>query len=172
MQLVFSIVLICSKYCRRHGIFVTRHPLLVLFASLLIPILLCIGLIHFKVETRPEKVLNPLCLWPVSDYFSLYLAKSTLKINPANVVSEDPILVFEYSKTIGISKKIEENIESKSDNGSVNIFSTPFWWDYLSDCNSDVRVTNLVFFILPSTLLNECFFLKEVRTIATIQGMN
>jgi hypothetical protein len=51
-------VLICSKYCRRQGIFVTRHPLLVLSVSLLVPILLCIGLIHFKVETRPEKVLN------------------------------------------------------------------------------------------------------------------
>jgi Niemann-Pick C1 protein len=45
-----------STFFRRHGIFVTRHPLLVLLASLLVPILLCIGLIHFKVETRPEKL--------------------------------------------------------------------------------------------------------------------
>jgi Niemann-Pick C1 protein len=45
-----------STFFRRHGIFVTRHPLRVLFASLLVPILLCIGLIHFKVETRPEKL--------------------------------------------------------------------------------------------------------------------
>jgi len=47
-----------STFFRRHGVFVTRHPLLVLCASLLVPILLCIGLIRFKVETRPEKVLN------------------------------------------------------------------------------------------------------------------
>ncbi|XP_048558735.1 NPC intracellular cholesterol transporter 1-like isoform X2 [Triticum urartu] len=45
-----------STFFRRHGVFVTRHPLLVLCASLLVPILLCIGLIRFKVETRPEKL--------------------------------------------------------------------------------------------------------------------
>uniref|UniRef100_A0A0D9W889 SSD domain-containing protein n=1 Tax=Leersia perrieri TaxID=77586 RepID=A0A0D9W889_9ORYZ len=45
-----------STFFRKHGIFVTKHPLLVLFASLLVPILLCIGLIRFKVEIRPEKL--------------------------------------------------------------------------------------------------------------------
>ncbi|KQJ84058.1 hypothetical protein BRADI_5g18407v3 [Brachypodium distachyon] len=45
-----------STFFRRHGIFVTRHPLLVLFASILVPVILCIGLIRFKVETRPEKL--------------------------------------------------------------------------------------------------------------------
>ena len=55
---VFRPILIFEKYCRKHGIFVARYPLLVLCVSLLIPVLLCIGLLRFKVETRPEKVLN------------------------------------------------------------------------------------------------------------------
>jgi hypothetical protein len=45
-------------HCRKHGIFVARHPLRVLCVSLLVPVLLCIGLFRLKVETRPEKVLN------------------------------------------------------------------------------------------------------------------
>ncbi|KAL5215204.1 hypothetical protein ABZP36_004356 [Zizania latifolia] len=45
-----------STFFRKHGIFVTKRPLLVLSVSLLVPTLLCIGLIHFKVETRPEKL--------------------------------------------------------------------------------------------------------------------
>ncbi|RLM75678.1 hypothetical protein C2845_PM15G17730 [Panicum miliaceum] len=45
-----------SIFFRKHGIFVARHPLLVLCVSLLIPVLLCIGLLRFKVETRPEKL--------------------------------------------------------------------------------------------------------------------
>ncbi|KAF0891217.1 hypothetical protein E2562_009398 [Oryza meyeriana var. granulata] len=45
-----------STFFRKHGIFVAKHPLLVLFVSLLVPTLLCIGLIRFKVETRPEKL--------------------------------------------------------------------------------------------------------------------
>ena len=55
---VFRPILIFEKCCRKHGIFVARYPLLVLCVSLLIPLLLCIGLLRFKVETRPEKVLN------------------------------------------------------------------------------------------------------------------
>ncbi|KAG2574016.1 hypothetical protein PVAP13_7KG294500 [Panicum virgatum] len=45
-----------SIFFRKHGIFVARYPLLVLCVSLLIPLLLCIGLLRFKVETRPEKL--------------------------------------------------------------------------------------------------------------------
>ncbi|XP_006652645.2 NPC intracellular cholesterol transporter 1-like [Oryza brachyantha] len=45
-----------STFFRKHGIFVAKHPLLVLFVSLLVPTLLCIGLVRFKVEIRPEKL--------------------------------------------------------------------------------------------------------------------
>ncbi|CAN6249743.1 unnamed protein product [Urochloa humidicola] len=45
-----------SIFFRKHGVFVARHPLLVLCVSLLVPVLLCIGLLRFKVETRPEKL--------------------------------------------------------------------------------------------------------------------
>lgn len=45
-----------SIFFRKHGIFVARHPLLVLCVSLLVPVLLCIGLFRLKVETRPEKL--------------------------------------------------------------------------------------------------------------------
>ncbi|KAJ1272298.1 hypothetical protein BS78_06G191600 [Paspalum vaginatum] len=45
-----------SIFFRKHGIFIARHPLLVLCVSLLVPVLLCIGLLRFKVETRPEKL--------------------------------------------------------------------------------------------------------------------
>ncbi|KAB1203536.1 Niemann-Pick C1 protein [Morella rubra] len=41
--------------CRRYGTWVARHPTLVLCSSLSIVLLLCLGLIRFKVETRPEK---------------------------------------------------------------------------------------------------------------------
>uniref|UniRef100_A0A0E0KTZ3 SSD domain-containing protein n=1 Tax=Oryza punctata TaxID=4537 RepID=A0A0E0KTZ3_ORYPU len=45
-----------STFFRKHGTFVAKHPVLVLFVSLLVPTLLCIGLIRFKVEIRPEKL--------------------------------------------------------------------------------------------------------------------
>lgn len=43
-------------FCRKYGTFVSKNPTLVLCLSLAIPLLLCIGLIRFKVETRPQKV--------------------------------------------------------------------------------------------------------------------
>ncbi|KAJ0969094.1 hypothetical protein J5N97_021971 [Dioscorea zingiberensis] len=45
-----------SKLFRKYGGFVSRNPTLVLCSSIALPLLLCIGLIHFKVETRPEKL--------------------------------------------------------------------------------------------------------------------
>ncbi|XP_065847366.1 uncharacterized protein [Euphorbia lathyris] len=45
-----------SKFYRRYGTWVARHPLLVLSVSLAVVLLLCLGLIRFKVETRPEKL--------------------------------------------------------------------------------------------------------------------
>ncbi|KAJ6830561.1 Niemann-Pick C1 protein-like isoform X1 [Iris pallida] len=45
-----------SRFFRKYGVFVSRNPTLVLSLSVAIPLLLCIGLIRFKVETRPEKL--------------------------------------------------------------------------------------------------------------------
>lgn len=42
--------------CRRYGTWVARNPTLVLCSSLGVTLILCLGLIRFKVETRPEKV--------------------------------------------------------------------------------------------------------------------
>ncbi|OWM70574.1 hypothetical protein CDL15_Pgr014247 [Punica granatum] len=45
-----------SKFYRGYGTWVARNPTLVLFASLSAVLVLCLGLIRFKVETRPEKL--------------------------------------------------------------------------------------------------------------------
>lgn len=45
-----------SKFYRKYGIWVARNSTLVLFLSLATVLLLCLGLIRFKVETRPEKL--------------------------------------------------------------------------------------------------------------------
>ncbi|XP_019702346.1 uncharacterized protein [Elaeis guineensis] len=45
-----------SNFFRIYGSFVSRNPNLVLCLSLAVPLLLCLGLIRFKVETRPEKL--------------------------------------------------------------------------------------------------------------------
>ncbi|KAG8377268.1 hypothetical protein BUALT_Bualt08G0010500 [Buddleja alternifolia] len=45
-----------SKFYRRYGTWVARNPVLVLFASVFLVLVLCLGLIRFQVETRPEKL--------------------------------------------------------------------------------------------------------------------
>ncbi|KAG0501372.1 hypothetical protein HPP92_001444, partial [Vanilla planifolia] len=45
-----------ARIFRKYGIFVSRNPTVILVSSLVVPILLCIGLIHFRVETKPEKL--------------------------------------------------------------------------------------------------------------------
>ncbi|KAL9358253.1 hypothetical protein Peur_051506 [Populus x canadensis] len=45
-----------SKFYRKYGTWVARNPVLVLILSLAVILLLCVGLIRFKVETRPEKL--------------------------------------------------------------------------------------------------------------------
>ncbi|XP_011041222.1 PREDICTED: Niemann-Pick C1 protein-like [Populus euphratica] len=45
-----------SKFYRRYGTWVARNPILVLSLSLAVILLPCVGLIRFKVETRPEKL--------------------------------------------------------------------------------------------------------------------
>ncbi|XP_057435160.1 uncharacterized protein LOC130727894 isoform X2 [Lotus japonicus] len=45
-----------SNFYRKYGSLVARHPINVLALTLAIVLLLCLGLIRFKVETRPEKL--------------------------------------------------------------------------------------------------------------------
>ncbi|CAI8600204.1 unnamed protein product [Vicia faba] len=45
-----------SNFYRKYGLYVARNPNVVLASSLAIVILLCVGLIRLKVETRPEKL--------------------------------------------------------------------------------------------------------------------
>ncbi|KAG6699624.1 hypothetical protein I3842_08G075600 [Carya illinoinensis] len=45
-----------SKFYRIYGTWVARNPTLVLCSSLAMVLLLCLGLVHFTVETRPEKL--------------------------------------------------------------------------------------------------------------------
>ncbi|OIW14788.1 hypothetical protein TanjilG_05409 [Lupinus angustifolius] len=45
-----------SIFYRKYGSYVAKNPITVLFSSLAIVLLLCLGLIRFKVETRPEKL--------------------------------------------------------------------------------------------------------------------
>ena len=52
------VVNICSViyFSRKYGIWVARHPTLVLCLSVSAVLLLCVGLVQFKVETKPDKV--------------------------------------------------------------------------------------------------------------------
>lgn len=45
-----------SLFFRRYGSWVARNPALVLCSSLAVVVILCVGLIRFEVETRPEKL--------------------------------------------------------------------------------------------------------------------
>ncbi|CAN6688278.1 unnamed protein product [Malus baccata var. baccata] len=45
-----------SNFYRSYGSWVSRNPSLVLFSSVAIVVILCVGLVRFKVETRPEKL--------------------------------------------------------------------------------------------------------------------
>ncbi|KAK4276452.1 hypothetical protein QN277_014600 [Acacia crassicarpa] len=45
-----------SNFFRKYGSYVARNPIMVLSSSLAMVLLLCLGLIRFKVETRPEKL--------------------------------------------------------------------------------------------------------------------
>ncbi|KAL0740960.1 hypothetical protein Bca4012_082473 [Brassica carinata] len=45
-----------ANFYRKYGIWVARHPTLVLCLSVSAVLLLCVGLVQFKVETRPDKL--------------------------------------------------------------------------------------------------------------------
>ncbi|KHN20111.1 Niemann-Pick C1 protein [Glycine soja] len=92
-----------TNFYRKYGSYVARHPIMVLASSLAIVLLLCLGLIRFKVETRPEK------LWvgPGSkaaqekQFFDTHLApfyrieQLILATVPDNVNSTSPRIVTE-----------------------------------------------------------------------------
>ncbi|KAG5030500.1 hypothetical protein JHK85_014482 [Glycine max] len=92
-----------TNFYRKYGSYVARHPIMVLASSLAIVLLLCLGLIQFKVETRPEK------LWvgPGSkaaqekQFFDTHLApfyrieQLILATVPDNVNSTSPRIVTE-----------------------------------------------------------------------------
>ncbi|CAN6463965.1 unnamed protein product [Victoria cruziana] len=104
-----------SCFYRKYGYFVARHPIHVLSLSILVTLLLCLGLIRFKVETRPEK------LWvsPGSKaaeekrYFDSHLAPfyrieqliiatspSSSGITPSIVTDKNIQLLFEIQKKV------------------------------------------------------------------------
>ncbi|XP_020084535.1 Niemann-Pick C1 protein-like [Ananas comosus] len=121
-----------TSFFRKYGTFVARNPILVLCLSLAVPLLLCIGLIRFKVETRPEK------LWvgPGSkaaeekQYFDSHLApfyrieQLIVATIPASRTSSSPTIVtgnniqllFEVQKKVdGLRANYSGNMVSLSD---------------------------------------------------------
>jgi hypothetical protein len=55
-KLTWNILINSHASSRNYGKWVARNPTLVLCSSVAVVLVLCIGLICFKVETRPEKV--------------------------------------------------------------------------------------------------------------------
>lgn len=45
-----------ATFFRKYGMWVTRNPALVLCSSLAVVVVMCLGLIRFEVETKPEKL--------------------------------------------------------------------------------------------------------------------
>ncbi|KAB2626246.1 Niemann-Pick C1 protein-like [Pyrus ussuriensis x Pyrus communis] len=94
-----------SKNFRRYGTWVARNPIIVLISSLAVVLLLCLGLIRFKGETRPEKVrcmMLPLWVGPGSkaaeetQFFDSHLA-------PFYRIEQLYLLLFEIqNKVAGI----------------------------------------------------------------------
>ncbi|KAL2512716.1 Patched family protein [Abeliophyllum distichum] len=115
-----------SKFFRRYGAWVARNPILALFLSLAIVLMLCIGLIHFKVETKPEK------LWvgPGSraaedkQFFDSHLApfyrieQLIIATIPASVHGKAPSIVTESNI------KLLFDIQKKVDAIRANYFGT------------------------------------------------
>ncbi|KAM7513994.1 hypothetical protein LguiA_003577 [Lonicera macranthoides] len=121
-----------SKFYRRYGTWVARNPVLVLCSSLAVVLLLCLGLIRFKVETRPEK------LWVGSgskaaeekQFFDSHLAPfyrieqlilatlpNTVHEKSPSIVTEDNIkLLFEIQKKVdGIRANYSGSLISLTD---------------------------------------------------------
>ncbi|GLT94522.1 hypothetical protein SLE2022_122590 [Rubroshorea leprosula] len=107
-----------STFYGKYGTWVARNPILVLCLSVGIVLLLCVGLIRFKVETRPEK------LWvgPGSraaeekQFFDNHLApfyrieQLILATNPGSTHDKPPSIVTEDNIKLlfDIQKKVDE----------------------------------------------------------------
>ncbi|XP_019052018.1 PREDICTED: Niemann-Pick C1 protein-like [Nelumbo nucifera] len=121
-----------SSCYRRYGTWVARNPMLILCLSLAVVLLLCLGLIRFKVETRPEK------LWvghgskaaEEKQFFDSHLAPfyrieqlilatilDSKHGSPPSIVTEDNIqLLFEIQKKVdGIRANYSGSSVSLSD---------------------------------------------------------
>ncbi|XP_004491642.1 uncharacterized protein [Cicer arietinum] len=105
-----------SRFYRAYGRWAARRPAIILFSSLAIVLLLCLGLLRFQVETRPEK------LWvgPGSkaaeekDFFDSHLAPfyrieqliiatvpESKHGKPPSIITEDNIeLLFEIQEKV------------------------------------------------------------------------
>ncbi|CAK7346025.1 unnamed protein product [Dovyalis caffra] len=79
-----------SKFYRRYGTWVARNPILVLSLSLAVILLLCVGLIRFKVETRPEKLILAT------------LPDAGAQKSPSIVTKDNIKLLFEIQKKVFI----------------------------------------------------------------------
>ncbi|XP_047328776.1 NPC intracellular cholesterol transporter 1-like [Impatiens glandulifera] len=121
-----------SKFYRMYGTWVARHPALLLSLSLAIILLLCLGLIRFEVETRPEKLwVGPGSraakekqffdshLAPFYRIEQLILATMPDGVNgkPSTIVTENNIkLLFEIQKKVdGIRANHSGSLVSLSD---------------------------------------------------------
>nr|CAN75892.1 hypothetical protein VITISV_009389 [Vitis vinifera] len=76
-----------SNFYRRYGTWVARHPTIMLCSSLAIVLVLCLGLIRFKVETRPEKLV-------------LATIPDANGISPSIVTENNIKLLFEIQKKV------------------------------------------------------------------------
>ncbi|CAJ1971645.1 unnamed protein product [Sphenostylis stenocarpa] len=121
-----------SGFYRTYGRWAARKPTIVLFSSLAIVVLLCLGLVRFEVETRPEK------LWvgPASkaaeekDFFDSHLAPfyrieqliiatipESKHVKPPSIITEENIeLLFEIQEKVdGIRANYSGFLVSLSD---------------------------------------------------------
>ncbi|KAF7141231.1 hypothetical protein RHSIM_Rhsim06G0006500 [Rhododendron simsii] len=93
-----------SKFFRRYGTMVARNPILVLCLSVAVVLLLCLGLIHFKVETQPEKLI-------------IGTTPDVIYSNSSSILTEENInLLFEIQKKVdGIQANYSGSLISLSD---------------------------------------------------------
>ncbi|KAK3038828.1 hypothetical protein RJ639_028550 [Escallonia herrerae] len=121
-----------SRFYRRYGKWVARNPILVLCSSVGVVLLLCLGLVRFKVETRPEKLWvgpgskaaeekqffdNHLAPFYRIEQLILATKPDTVHGKSPSIVTEDNIkLLFEIQKKIdGIRANYSGSLVSLTD---------------------------------------------------------
>ncbi|KAK6939083.1 Protein patched/dispatched [Dillenia turbinata] len=119
-----------SDFYRRYGTWAARHPTFILISSLAVVLLLCLGLIHFKVETRPEKLWvgpgsrsaeekrffdNQLAPFYRIEQLILATVPDSMHGNPPSIVTESNIkLLFDIQKKV-------DNIRGNYSGASVSL---------------------------------------------------